>query len=106
MKCIIFHRFLTGLCISNVHVEDDDDHESDNGREPINGEHDEHAEEGAEQRHPLVVILSAKRTQLGIWQDNSEVGDYLEGGSPTRLLGDCGVEDGKVDEGVSGHEEV
>ncbi len=48
---------LTRFCVRDVHVEDDDDYERDDGGEPVDGEHDEDAQEGAQEGDPLVVVL-------------------------------------------------
>ncbi len=48
---------LTWLGVRDVHVEDDDDDEGDDGGEPVDGEHDEDAQEGAQEGDPLVVVL-------------------------------------------------
>ena len=48
---------LTWLLVRDVHVEHGDASEGDDGRDPIDGEHHEETEEGAQQGHPLVVVL-------------------------------------------------
>ena len=72
--------------VGDVEVQDADDGEGDEGRDPVHEEHDPHAKEGAEEGSPHVVVL--------------------EGRPPPRRLGDGGVKHGEVDQGVGRHEEV
>ena len=66
--------------------EENDDDEGGEGRFVIHEEHDDDADNGAEERDPFVVVV--------------------EGGPPPGGVGDVGVEDGEVDQGVSSDEEV
>jgi hypothetical protein len=67
IKPIFPNENITWLGVCDVHVEDDDDDECDDGREPVDGEHDEDAEERAQQGNPLVVIL-VRKFRKKLWE--------------------------------------
>ena len=55
---------LTWLLVRDVHVEHGDASEGDDGRDPIDGEHHEQAEEEAQQGDPFVVVSGCGYIQI------------------------------------------
>ena len=77
-----------GLRLPGVYeeVEEDDGDEGSQGHPDVHEEHDDDAEDGPEERHPLVVVLEA--------------------GPPPRGVERRRVKHRKVDQGVGRHEKV
>lgn len=80
------NRCVTGFALFDVDVESSDGDERDESGPPLDQEHDAHAQQGAEQAHPLVVVL--------------------EGGPPAGSARQRGVETRVVDERVRHEKEV
>ncbi|KAG7232416.1 hypothetical protein INR49_008879 [Caranx melampygus] len=103
---------LTGFLVADVDVEGEDDEQSDERRPPVDDEHDDAAEDGPRQRHPHVVVFEAgappcERHRLGSSASTPTPEDCRPVRSEfTWRVGEGGVEDGEVDEGVGGQEEV
>jgi len=80
--------FLPHIWMSGPHkdVEQNYAYERGQGRLVVHQDHDDNAEKGADEGDPLVIVL--------------------ERGPPSWRVGDAGVEDGEVDDGVGANEEV
>ena len=66
----------------------------------VHEEHHDHAEKGAKQRDPLVIVPGIQLT----FRDGKS--HSLEAWSPARRFCDAGVKDAKVDQGIGGDKEV